>query len=337
MPTNYMNGTASGLGDTARRDVSGESYLSYYMEKFYASARGHLLNKYCVGFWGDYVSEALRVMDRNAYADKYNISSTKTFHGTGDLHWKYAFNDWLDLFYDRNNKVLNMYWACESAKIIGNTAKIVNYGGIDTTKQMKYPLVNGDEGPKVLNLSIVDDPYMMWYQFFNALFNVQFSPLVLKARSTWHKINVAVDVYSESTTMQRSGNGAYATESNPFVTDIALNQMFEFNSAVLKNSPDVTVSFSETNPCKFTVGFSYPNAFHGSFKNQLRYLRDNTRDGSDQNAMDPNTNMNTYRKSFYEDSYKQLQYTAKAYTYETFDPSDYYNEYGLRSFKKKDD
>ena len=174
-------------------------------------------------------------------------------------------------------------------------------------------------------------------QFFNALFNVQFSPLVLKARSTWHKINVAIDVYSEATTMQRSGTGQLATQTAPYITDIALNQMFEFNSAVLKNSPDMKLGFSENNPYKFSVSFAYPNCFHGTFKTQLRYLRDNTRDGSDSNALEKKTDYNTFRHSFYEETYRSLQATKKAYTYETFNPTEYYSDYGMRTFKKKDD
>lgn len=337
MATNYKRGTSAGIGDPLNRKASGDAYLAFYMEKFYAAARGHLLNKYHVGFWGEYVSEALRVMDRNAYADKYTLSNTKTFKDTGDLHWKAAFNDWLDMFYDRSSKVLNMYWACESATVKGNTANPMRFGSLDTTKQMQYPLLTGDAGPKDLQLQIVDDPYMMWYQFFNALFNVQFSPLVLKARSTWHKINVAIDVYSEATTIQRSGTGQLATQTAPYITDIALNQMFEFNSAVLKNSPDMKLGFSENNPYKFSVSFAYPNCFHGTFKTQLRYLRDNTRDGSDANALEKKTDYNTFRHSFYEETYRSLQATKKAFTYETFNPTEYYSDYGMRTFKKKDD
>ena len=73
---NYQNGTASGIDSPTS---VANPMLAHYMEKFYYSARGHLVNKYHVGFWGDYVDEALRIMDRNAYADKYNITDIKTF------------------------------------------------------------------------------------------------------------------------------------------------------------------------------------------------------------------------------------------------------------------
>lgn len=337
MATNYQRGTTSGIGHVSERKMSGDAYLAFYMDKFYSAARGHLLNKYHVGLWGEYVSEALRVMDRNSFADKYSLSTTKTFKDTGDAHWKAAFNNWCDLFYDRSSKVLNMYWACESATVQGNTAKTKDYSSIDTTKQMAYPLAIGDNGPKDLTLKIVDDPYMMWYQFFNALFNVQYSPLVLKARSTWHKINVAIDVYSEATTIQRSGTGQLATEKNPYITDISLNQMFEFNSAVLLGSPNVNLSQVGDGIYKFDVKFRYPNCFHGTFKTQLRYLRDNTRDGTDQYALDAKKDKITYKYGFYEDNLAYLKSYQKNYVYEAFNPKEYYSKYGMKIFKTKDE
>lgn len=335
---NYQNGTYSGidtprLNDAASAAKHGDSMLSYYMDKFYASARGHLVNKYHVGFWGPYVSEALRIMDRNAYADKYVISDVKTFKNTTDMHLKVAFNQWADLFYSRETKVLNMYWAAESVKIGEAKAKPDDISGIDTTKGMKYPLIRGDEGPKQLSLTVVDDPYMMWYQFFNALYNAQFSPLVLKTRSTWHKINIGVDLYSESTTMMRSSLGQLATEQTPFITDLSLAQMYEFNSAVLLGAPNMEMGFNKNDPYKFTVSFKYPNAFQGTFKQKLRYLRDNTCDGTDVTAFDKKNNQ--LRKRFFEDDYSTLKKNPTLY--EAFNEEEYYSEYGQRYFKTKND
>ena len=321
----YKTGTASGI------DSNHDAMLAYYMDKFYAAARGHLVNKYHVGFWGDYVSEALRIMDRNAYADKYTMSHTKTFKNTKDGWLKSAFNQWADLFYDRDTHVLNMYWAATSVKIGEAQANTVPVAGIDTTKGMKYPLIQGDKGPQALSITIVDDPYMMWYQFFNALYNAQFSPLVLKTRSTWHKINVAVDLYSEATTVGRSSTGQLATETSPYITDISLNQMYEFNSSVLTKAPDMKMGFSEDKPFTFTVNFQYPNAFQGTFKQQLRYLRDNTCDGTDVTAYDAVNKR--LRKRFFEDDYSRLK--ASKGVYEAFNEKEYYSEYGQRYFASK--
>lgn len=308
-----------------------EGMLSKYIDKFYAMARGHLVNKYHVGFWGEYVWEALRLMDRNSFADKYHLEQTKTFYDTKDPYLKAAFNQWIDLFYDRDTRVLNMYWAAKSATVGVSTAKMSDFN-IDTTKGMKYPLIQGDQGPKELKLNIVDDQYMMWYQFFNALYNVQYSPLVLKTRSTWQKINVGIDLYMEGTTMERSSKNVFASNRRPFITDLALGQMFEFNSCVLTSAPDMKMGFTEAEPYSFNITFKYPNAFQGSFKNQLRFLRDNTCDGTDAAAFDKKTQ--TLRKKFFEDDYGWLKKHNKIY--EAFDPDEYYSEYSKRHFSTKD-
>lgn len=322
---NYQTGTASGI------DSNHDAMLAFYMDKFYYAARGHLVNKYHVGFWGDYVYEALRIMDRNSFADKYNLSNTKMFKNTTDAWLKAAFNQWADLCYDRDTRVLNMYWAASSVKIGEAKSNTVQVAGIDTTKGMKYPLIQGDKGPQTLTITVVDDPYMMWYQFFNALYNAQFSPLVLKARSTWHKIDIGVDLYSESTNIMSSSSGQFATEEGPYITDISLNQMYEFNSSVLINAPTMKMGYNEDKPFTFQVQFQYPNAFQGTFKQQLRYLRDNTCDGTDVNAFD-STN-NKLRRKFFEDDYGQLKKTVGIY--EAFREKEYYKEYGQRYFSTK--
>lgn len=343
---NYQAGTSSGIGESRSIELSrneelraahGDSLLSYYMDKFYHEARGHLVNKYHAGLWGPYVSEALRLMDRNAYADRYAISSVKTFKNTTDAHWKAAFNNWADLFYSKETHVLNMYWAASSIQIGAASATVDGNGtgGLDTTKGMLYPLIKGDAGPQTMTITVVDDPYMMWWQFFNALYNVQFSPLVLKARSTWHKINIAVDLYSEATNIGWSSTGALATEKKPYVTDISLNQMFEFNSCILTKAPDMKVGYTEGNNFTFTLSFKYPNAFQGTFKDRLRYLRDNTKDCSDGNAL--TKNQRSFRKAFFEDNYSNLQQTVTQRTYEAFNDTEYYKSYGRRYFATKDE
>lgn len=335
---NYQKGGYAGidtprLNDTAAVAQHGDSMLSYYMSKFYAAARGHLVNKYHIGLWGPYVWEALRILDRNSYADKYSLGNVKTFKNTTDAHIKASFNNWATLFYSKETRVLNMYWAAQSVKVGEATAKKDNFAGLDTTKGMKYPLIMGDEGPKELTITVVDDPYMMWYQFFNALYNAQFSPLVLKARSTWHKINIAIDLYSEATTVMRSGTGQYATEKSPFITDMSLNQMYEFNSAIMLGAPSMEMGYDKSNPFTFQVRFRYPNAFQGTFKQQLRYLRDNTCDGTDVTAYDAKNNR--LRRNFFEDDYNRLKKTGSMY--DAFNATEYYNEYGNRYFQNPTD
>src|SRR5574344_2952861 len=81
---------------------------------------------------------------------------------------------------------------------------------------MAYPLITSyNTGGNKLTITVQDDEEMMWWQFFNALFNVQFTPLILKPRSTYHKINVAVDVLGGRTAELTSTH----TESHLVTTD----------------------------------------------------------------------------------------------------------------------
>lgn len=311
--------------------------LEYYLPKFYAHARGHLLNKYHVGLYGPYVDEALRVMDRNAWADKYTLSSEKTFVNRPGEHYKHdEFMDWLEMCYDKESGILNMFWAAESVTIPGAKAD-VQWAMIDSTKTMSYPLIKAVTQPADLQLNIIDDPYMMWFNFFNALFNVQFSPLVLKPRSTLQKINVMVDLYYEGITTAASHNperkdiGWQMTKNGACITDLQVGQMFEFNSCVLTAAPSTKMGYGEGSSYKFNVNFKYPNAFQGSFKDTFRYLRDNTTRGVDNN--DSTTKPTTvatsvygeFNKGFYETPYNKLQSNQKAEIYETFQKNDYKN------------
>ena len=85
--------------------------LDYYLPKFYQLARGHVTNKYHVGLYGPYVDEALRVMDQNSFADKYDLGRKKPFPGTTDNFRKSIFDKWLEMCYEPKSGVLNMFWA----------------------------------------------------------------------------------------------------------------------------------------------------------------------------------------------------------------------------------
>ena len=245
----------------------------YVWEKFYKYARGHLLNKFNVAMQGPYVEEALRVMDLNTAMDR-NTKSPKTVNTFPFKH--NAFKNWLDLHYDSNRHILNLFWTTDSVDIPSAKGEFVD-SSIDTVKNtMPYPLLGKYVNGGTLKLSIVDDPYFMWYQFFNALFNVQFSPRVLKVRSTWQKILVTVDVMSEMTTDFR-GNGVIGQRMTKAYTSTDCAQMFEFNSCVLEAAPTMKLQNSEDGELyKFDVSFKFPNAFQGTSKENLRGLRNNT-------------------------------------------------------------
>lgn len=325
----YQTGQNTGYTERNSQDMG---VLDSLMPAFYSTARGHRPNKYLVYFYGPYVEEALHVMDRNSYADKYNLSEVKVFENTLDYYKKAQFDDWMSLCWDDGRKMLCMFWNALSVDVPGGKAKVEPFM-IDSTKSMKYPLITKSEQPNAVKLSVLSDSYMMWFHFFNALYNVQFSPLVLKPRSTLQKINMYVNFYHEGITMGRSHDDRTFLGSNnesqpPVITDLQVGQMFEFNSCVLANAPQLKASYNASKQYEFSVDMHYPNPFQGSFKNKFRYLRDNTTKGVDagdsmikrSSAMSP---YGEYNKGFYEASYRSWQGTKDSSIYEAYDPADY--------------
>jgi hypothetical protein len=266
---------------TSQRADSHLGLLDYYMPKFYELARGHVTNKYHVGLYGPYVDEALRVMDQNAAGDKYDAGRKKYFPDTSDNFRKTLFDQWLKLHYEETSGVLNMFWASKAVKIPNPTAK-TEMISMDSIKSMQYPVITGINSDNTLTIDVVDDPYLMWYNFFNALFNVQFSPLLLKPRSSLQKINVIVEMFTEGVTATNSMKSIEERDAgNICMTDLVIGQMFEFNSCISTSAPNVNLDFQQATPYTFTVSLKYPNAFQGSFKDQLRYLADETTLGVD--------------------------------------------------------
>lgn len=311
--------------------------LDYYMPKFYDMARGHVTNKYHVGLYGPYVDEALRVMDQNAHGDKYDYNRTKPFPGTNDNFRKTLFDQWLSMCYEKDTGVLNMFWAAKSISINSPTSTTQNVM-MDTTKTMTYPVVTSISCENTMSIEVVDDPYLMWYNFFNALFNVQFSPLLLKPRSTLQKINVMVELFTEGLTVGNSMKSIEERENgNTCMTDLVIGQMFEFNSCITVKSPAIKPSYGEANPYTFNIEFKYPNAFQGTFKDQMRYLRDNTTRGVDPSkkiiAGEEGCNSTIkevywspygdYNKGFYEASRKFWSNARNSDMYEAFQPATY--------------
>ena len=215
--------------------------------------------------------------------DKYYLGRKKPFPGTTDNFRKSIFDKWLEMCYEPTSGVLNMYWAAKSISI-ANPTVVPGTAMMDTTKQIRYPVVMGINCDNTMTIEVTDDPYLMWYNFFNALFNVQFSPLLLKPRSTLQKINVMVELLTEGLTEGNSRLSIVNREWNPAnacMTDLVIGQMFEFNSCITMQAPTLSTNYESSAPYTFQVQLKYPNAFQGTFKDQMRYLRDNTTRGID--------------------------------------------------------
>lgn len=310
---------------------SHKGVLDRLMPRFYSTARGHVPNKYLVYFYGPYVDEALHVMDRNSYGDKYNMEEAKVFTETHDTYKKSEFDDWFRANYDTEYHFLCMHWAAQDVEVPGAQAEFEPIM-MDSIKNMTYQVIKKNKEPDQIKITVLDDNYMMWFQFFNALYNVQFSPLVLKPRSTFQKINMFVNFYYEGITIANSHDERTFlknkdSELNPCITDLEVGQMFEFNSCVLAAAPRIKMSYGDDKQYTFDVALSYPNSFQGSFKSKFRYLRDNTTKGVSSNGVmggkETESPYGEYNKGFYENTYPGWQGTKDGYTFETYNPTDY--------------
>jgi len=365
MATNSVKGVIQDEADwrtgATSQDMMGRDYqaaqgtghvglLDYYMPKFYSMARGHVVNKYHVGFYGPYVDQALMVMDQNSYADKYNLKRQKPFYDSKDNFRKTLFDQWLSMCYDKTSGVLNMYWAAKQITIPSPSAQTKQVM-MDSTKQIRYPVVTGVNCENTLSIEVTDDPYMMWYNFFNALFNVQYSPLLLKPKSTLQKINIMVNLYSEGLTVGNSMKSIYErTGGNACQTDLVVGQMFEFNSCITTKAPNLSANYENASPYTFTVDFKYPNAYQGTFKDQMRYLRDETTRGVDpakvkergwtdcpRTLEDARYNpYGEYNKGFFEVDHDTWQKRYNVALYDAFQPNVYerYIQTGKAAFNK---
>lgn len=307
-----------------------------YLDPFYNRASGHPLNKFHLALFGPYVDEAMKVMDLNSAVDKYNTASPKLFKGQSIQHDRFV--EWAKLHYlvDGNptskydNGVLHMLWNAKKVEVNLAKARVDDKQGLDTTKDMAYPLITSySKGLNRLVITVQDDEEMMWWQLFNALFNVQFTPLILKPRSTYHKINVAVDVLG--------GRTAEDKDTHINITDLDVLEYMEFNSSVLTASPDLNPDSSSSAAFTFRVEFRYPNAFQGTFKRVDRGLRDETSQisGASSNsiAVDDHAILDIskggldYQRMFFEDPGYFIENTAmtKDATYAALQPKVYSN------------
>lgn len=260
-------GAASLSGNSGRVGQNAPmGFIDWHLKKFDDMARGRVANKYNVSFYGPYVEQALLIMERNSQEDKYDSRSQKIFYG--QLARFECFKAWLSMFFDSTSKTLNTYWAVSDVSIPGATAEIEAVP-MDTIKGMTFPVVKkvSTGVSNTISITVIDDPFMMWYQFFNALFNTQFTPLILKPTTSFHMINIRVNEFTE----------LVSVSDKMRLTDAHIGQMYEFNTCVMKQAPGASLSFRD-NPkqVSYKIEFQFPNAFQGSFKERLRLMQDNT-------------------------------------------------------------
>lgn len=166
-----------------------------YLQRYFAHAEGFVPNKFHIGFSGEYVEKALTIMQVNCAGDKYT-NAPKLFNGSAYLMKK--FSNFIDDHWDNEKRILNMLWNCKSITLPKPTLTTAQIDSLDSMKDLTFNMPKRVQ-PGQLTLTVVDDQYLMWFNFFNAMFNSQISPLVLRPKSGFHKIDISVELLNGAT------------------------------------------------------------------------------------------------------------------------------------------
>lgn len=253
------------VSSSSRMNDSDKYTSESWLFNFYNNADAFITNKFHIGLSGEYVEKALTIMEVNSKRDKYSLAQKKFKDSTPLAH---RFNQWIKLHWNKNTRMLSMFWNCKSVTLPTPTITLEDLKGLDKYKTLNYKMAKSVESGQDIQLNIVDNQYLMWTQFFNSLFNAQIDPLVLKPASTFHKIKMNIEILG----------GQLATNNDGTIntTDLDVFQMYEYNSIVLKTAPVVNADNSQQTMQGFTINFSCPNALNGTFKTMNRGLMDNT-------------------------------------------------------------
>jgi hypothetical protein len=253
-----------------------------YLQRYFSHAEGFVPNKFHVGFSGEYVEKALTIMQVNCAGDKYT-NAPKLFNGSPYLMKK--FSNFIADHWDNEKRILNMLWNCKSVTLPKPTLEMTDIDSLDSMKGLSFQLPKKIQGSSRLRLTVVDNQYLMWFNFFNAIFNSQISPLVLRTKSGFHKIDITVELLNGATANDWAVdmNKAALAASAPWLsyspgtrTNLDVIQMSEYNSAVLVSAPTIDPNNSNMDLATFDVEFSIPNPLNGTFKRSDRGLHDNT-------------------------------------------------------------
>ena len=315
-PYNQVTHVTPVMHDTERPSDS-------YLQKYYTYADGFVPNKFHIGFSGEYVEKALTIMQVNCAGDKYT-HAPKLFNGSAFLQQK--FSNFIEDHWDNEKRILNMLWNCKSVTLPKPRLDTDTIRSLDSMKSLTFQMPKKIQ-PGTLTLTVVDNQFLMWFNFFNALFNSQISPLVLRPKSGFHKIDISVELLNAATANDwaQAQNDAALASRAPWLsytpgtrTNLDVIQMSEYNSAVLSAAPTIDPTNESANLASFSVEFKIPNPLNGTFKRSDRGLHDNTTVsqatvGSSETSLD-------YNLRFWERTKDNMNATRN--NYESLNPKD---------------
>lgn len=274
------------------------------IERVFNDGSIHVPNKYIVGLWGEAVVGAIQYMSDYAVIDPLISGTFKEsnkqriysgiltrwlkIHCPGIAVSPSTFSNGYGRDIIKTLDSIELLWACEKISFPGSVTPTFNDKMmLDTYKNVRYPIITGHSGPGTITLQIVEDRTLMFYQFFNAVMNQFFDPLVLKARSSIHKMGlymISLDGFEYAHTDKFDERDYLIGLDDKGQTGWTINdvqlQVFEFNSIVPESIGDISYDYGATEKASYSVRFKAPNMFQDAFKTMANFrgMANNTTD-----------------------------------------------------------
>lgn len=162
--------------------------------------------------------------------------------------------------------MIGLKWAAKSASIPAMVPVVSNGNmpALDPYKDIHLPAVTNYTDISNISIDIVENEYLMWWQFLNALKLQFFNKKTFSARDSFHKLTVLfVPITDHINTPGNHKNGGF-TGGN----------YHEFNSAVFSGIGDVKFAHDSNALLSYSISLSCPSAFQQSYKHEVDGLRD---------------------------------------------------------------
>lgn len=308
------------MKQTSSKSTFLDSTQDARIKNFYNYGSIHVPNKYVVGLFGESVNGTIQYLSDYAVHDpllgvRKDVKGVRLYSGILTRWLNIHCPDMTitqDVFSNgnvrdivKNVNSVELLWACESIKFTPSvTPKVKKDMKMDTYKNITYPVIMGHEGPGDITLTITEDRTLMFYQFFNGLMNQFFDPLILKARSSFHKLGMYMIVMDGFSMPNLDGIPNERDETDKWVVEDVPMQVFEFNSIIPTSISPLDYSQASDKKASFTVTFSAPNMFQDPFKTTGNYrgLRDNTTNNVTDQTMTATSNTLAYNKQNLEEN-----------------------------------
>ena len=255
-------------------------FVDNKLQTFYSEASIFVPDKYQVYLYGPAVRGALSYLIRRANGmhrngmknpDALDLVAVKDFianffvDNPHNLYTRYWNNPTVN-----TRGAIALRWAAETANIptmnpVVDSNKLPN---LDPYKNIKLPYISDFNKESMVTISIVENEYFMWFQFFNALKLQFFNKKVLHPRDSLHKLSILfVPLINR---INNDNNNHLDTTKNGY----SQGQFYEFNSAFFKGIQNLSFGHDKTGLLKHSISFSCPTAFQQSFKHEQDGLRD---------------------------------------------------------------